>query len=266
MNRSAIAGLIAERLDAEAAAIRAQYAAGRYFIVDDLLPAQLARDIHASFPDPSTMMLRKSIRELKYVTSQMDRCAKLLDEIVFAFQDPRVVAAVARATALEALEPDANLYAGGVSLMAPGHYLNPHIDNSHDMDRARYRVLNLLYYVSPEWQPGDGGHLELWPQGVRGEPLTLHSRFNRLVVIATNRTSWHSVSAVRADRNRTCVSNYYFSPVSPEGEDYFHVTSFRGRPEQPVRDLLLRADAALRALVRRLRPAGVVPTRHYYKR
>ena len=266
MDRTAIAGLIASRLDAEGSATRAQYAAGNYFIVDDLLPAELAREIHASFPDPSAMMLRKSMRELKYVTSQMDGCAKLLDEIVFAFQDPRVVAAVARATGLEALEPDPKLYAGGVSLMGRGHYLNPHIDNSHDMDRARYRVLNLLYYVSPEWKVEDGGNLELWPRGARGEPLTLHSRFNRLVVIATNRTSWHSVSAVRADRNRTCVSNYYFSPVSPEGEDYFHVTSFRGRPGQPVRDLLLRADAALRAVVRKLRPSGVVRTSHYYKR
>lgn len=266
MDRTEIGGLIASRLDAQATSIRAQYGAGNYFIVDDLLPGPLARDIHASFPDPSTMMLRKSIRELKYVTSQMDRCAKLLDEIVFAFQDPRVVAAVARATALDALEPDAKLYAGGVSLMAPGHYLNPHIDNSHDMDRARYRVLNLLYYASPDWKVEDGGNLELWPLGARGEPLTLHSKFNRLVVIATNRTSWHSVSAVRAARNRTCVSNYYFSPVSPEGEDYFHVTSFRGRPEQPVRDLVLRADAALRALARKLKPGGLVRTRHYYKR
>ena len=151
MDRTAIAGLIASRLDAEDAALRAQYAAAGYFIVDDLLPEPLARDIHARFPDPSAMMLRKSLRELKYVTAQMDRCASLLQEIVFAFQDPRVVAAVARATALEALEPDPKLYAGGVSLMGQGHYLNPHIDNSHDMDRARYRVLNLLYYVSPDW-------------------------------------------------------------------------------------------------------------------
>jgi Rps23 Pro-64 3,4-dihydroxylase Tpa1-like proline 4-hydroxylase len=266
LDRTEIAGLIAARLDAQADAIRAQYAAGHYFIADDLLPEGLARDIHASFPDPSAMMLRKSIRERKYVTSQMDRCAKLLDDIVFAFQDPRVVAAVGRATALEALEPDAKLYAGGVSLMAPGHYLHPHIDNSHDMERVRYRVLNLLYYASPDWKLEDGGNLELWPRGLRGEPLTLHSKFNRLVVIATNRSSWHSVCAVRGDRNRTCVSNYYFSPLSPEAEDYFHVTSFRGRPEQPVRDVFLRADSALRALVRKLRPAGVARTRHYYKR
>ena len=266
MNRHEIAGLIVSRLDAQAAAIASQYAAGGHFIVDDLLPEDLARQIHASFPDPAAMMLRKSLRELKYVTSQMDRCPPLLDDIVFAFQDPRVVAAIARATGLAALEPDEKLYAGGVSLMAPGHYLHPHIDNSHDMDRARYRVLNLLYYVSPDWKAEEGGNLELWPQGVRGEPLTIHSKFNRLVVIATHRTSWHSVSPVRAARNRTCVSNYYFSKVPPEGEDYFHVTSFRGRPGQPVRDLLLRADAALRALARKIRPSGVVRTRHYYKR
>ena len=266
MTRHEIAGLIASRLDGEAAAIAAQYAAGRHFVVDDLLPEGLARQIHASFPVPATMMLRKSLRELKYVTSQMDRCQPLVDDIVFAFQDPRVVAAIARATGLAALEPDEKLYAGGVSLMAPGHYLHPHIDNSHDMDRARYRVLNLLYYASPDWKAEDGGNLELWPQGVRGEPLTIHSRFNRFVVIATHRTSWHSVSPVRAARNRTCVSNYYFSKVSPEGEDYFHVTSFRGRPGQPVRDLVLRADAMLRALARAIRPSGIVRTRHYYKR
>jgi Rps23 Pro-64 3,4-dihydroxylase Tpa1-like proline 4-hydroxylase len=266
MDRAAIAGLITSRLDAEADALRAQHRAGGYFIVDDLLPGALARDIHASFPDSSTMMLRKSLRELKYVTSQMDRCPKLLDDIVFAFQDPRVVAAVARVTGLEALEPDPQLYAGGVSLMGRGHYLNPHIDNSHDMDRARYRVLNLLYYASPDWRIEDGGNLELWPRGTRAEPVTLHSKFNRLVVIATNRSSWHSVSEVRADRNRTCVSNYYFSPVSPEGADYFHVTSFRARPGQPVRDILLRADAMLRGLLRKLRPGGVVRTRHYYRR
>jgi hypothetical protein len=75
-------------------------------------------------------------------------------------------------------------------------------------------------------------------------------------VIATNQTSWHSVSKVTANRNRTCVSNYYFSKVSPGKEDYFHVTSFRGRPGEPVRDLMLRADAALRSFIRKVVPSG----------
>ena len=92
--------------------------------------------------------------------------------------------------------------------MGPGHYLHPHIDNSHDMERQRYRILNLLYYTTPDWTLENGGNLELWPNGTKAQPHTIHSKFNRLVVIATNRTSWHSVSEVRADRNRTCVFAY----------------------------------------------------------
>jgi Rps23 Pro-64 3,4-dihydroxylase Tpa1-like proline 4-hydroxylase len=266
MTRAEIAARIAERLRASESEAAAQFAARHYFVVDDLLPEDLARNVHGSFPDPAKMMLRKSIRELKYVTSQMDKCAPLLEDVIYAFQDPRVVESIARITALQQLAPDEKLYAGGLSLMAPGHYLHPHIDNSHDMERQRYRVLNLLYYTSPDWAVENGGNLELWPDGTRAAPHTIESRFNRLLVIATNRSSWHSVSKVRANRNRTCVSNYYFSEVSPEGEDYFHVTSFRGRPEDPWRDLLLRADAALRSLIRKVAPTGLRQTRHYFKK
>jgi hypothetical protein len=134
------------------------------------------------------------------------------------------------------------------------------------MQRQRYRILNLLYYASPDWKLEDGGNLELWPQGTKAAPHTIHSKFNRLLVIATNRRSWHSVSKVLANRNRTCVSNYYFSKNSPESQEFFHVTSFRGRPEQPVRDLLLRGDAALRSLVRKVLRGGLRQTKHYYKK
>jgi Rps23 Pro-64 3,4-dihydroxylase Tpa1-like proline 4-hydroxylase len=264
--RAEIASIIASRLNTSTDELGRQYAAHSYFTLDDLLPEALAQAIFASFPDPSKMMLRKSLREVKYVTSQMNQCAALVEDVVYAFQDPRVVEAIGRITGLRALEPDAQLYAGGISLMGRGHYLHPHLDNSHDMGRERYRVLNLLYYTSPDWKLEDGGNLELWPEGTKAKPHTIHSKFNRLLVIATNRTSWHSVSEVVAPRNRTCVSNYYFSKVSPEKDDYFHVTSFHGRPGQPVRDFLLRADAAARSLVRKFAPQGVKQTRHYYKK
>jgi hypothetical protein len=62
------------------------------------------------------------------------------------------------------------------------------------------------------------------------------------------------------------VSNYYFSD-HPAGEAaYFHPTSFRGRPEQPVRDVLLRADATARGLVRKVFPKGVVANKHVYNK
>lgn len=266
MKRSGLAGLIVKRLEQERASASATYAKGGYFTVDDLLPLDLAEVIYGSFPGTSQMMLRKSIREMKYVTSQMDRCQPIIEEAVYAFQDPRIVQAVAQITGLPAVEPDEKLYAGGISLMSQGHYLHPHLDNSHDMERKRYRILNLLYYTSPDWPENGGGNLELWPDGAKGEALTIHSKFNRLLVIATNRSSWHSVSKITSPGRRTCVSNYYFSPVSPEGRDYFQVTTFRGRPEQPLTDVVLRADGLLRQLVRKVAGSGLLRTKHYYRR
>jgi hypothetical protein len=119
-----------------------------------------------------------------------------------------------------------------------------------------YRTLNLLYYVTPDWELANGGNLELWDRDVRGN-VTIESRFNRLVLMETTPCSWHSVSRISVDRFRCCVSNYYFSLRSPTGADYFHVTSFSARPEQKVRRLIGWADAKVRQGLRRLVPAGL---------
>ena len=256
------------RLAPIAQTLRDQWAAsrGRYFLVDDLLDESLATDIYRRFPSSDRMMVRNTLREHKYVAAQMDQFDPLLEEIVFGFQEPGVRAVMESITGIRDQLPDSRLYAGGISMMAKGHFLNPHLDNSHDVSREAYRVVNLLYYVSPGWRLEDGGNLELWPQGLDGTPLTLHSKFNRLVVMATDATSWHSVNPIKVDKQRCCVSNYFFSRTAPLGTDYFHVTSFRGRPEQPVRDLVLRADAALREGVRKVFPRGIAKTKHIYKK
>lgn len=268
--REDIASAIVERLDeSTCAAARKEFAAYRgaqAFCVNDLLPQELALAIRNAFPDASNMQERKTIREHKLVTSQMDRHQRLGEEALFAFHDARVVKLVSDITGLVGLEADPLLYAGGLSMMTQGHFLNPHLDNSHNHDRSRYRVLNLLYYVSPDWSEQSGGHLELWPDGTRRPPLTLHSTFNRLVVMTTGPESWHSVCAVRSSEARCCVSNYYFSSVPLGGKDYFRVTSFRGRPEEPLKDAYLRLDSAVRGCVRTVFPKGFTKTKHIYRK
>jgi len=269
-SRKDIADAILSRLDSSTVEeLRNQFASNpviQWFAVDDLLPVDMAHTIRRSFPQPGDMRERKTLREHKHVAAQMDRHDAQGEEALFAFQEPQVLAVVAQITGLRSLTPDPALYAGGLSLMTRGHFLNPHLDNSHNNDRTLYRALNLLYYASPDWTEDSGGHLELWPAGVRGTPITVHSAFNRLVVMTTGPQSWHSVCAVRSDQARCCVSNYYFSPDPIGGKDYFRVTSFRGRPEQPLRDLMLRVDGTLRQAVRKIRPKGLVQTTHIYRR
>jgi len=268
-DRFTLAALIAERLTCAAAESRAQWHDGsivRSAVIDDLLPAELAGRIGAAFPELDRMMFKSSIRERKHVAAQMDQHDPILEEAVFAFQDPRVLSAVAGITALEEMEPDSSLYAGGISAMGQGAYLRPHLDNSHDAARKRYRVLNLLYYVSPGWEEADGGCLQLWDEGPTGPSRTIASHFNRLVLMATDRHSWHSVNEVRAPRIRRCVSNYYFSQQPPEAQPYFHATSFRSEHGKGLADLAMRFDNRLRTTVLKLTGEKLYRNPHHYRR
>ncbi len=272
LDRRAIADLILDRLVYDKEECQRAYTASKdrigHFYVDNLLPEELAMSIYELFPTQEEMVLKKSIRENKRVAAQMDQYHPLLEECIYAFQDPRVVDLVNQICGLDHSYPDENLYAGGLSSMADGQFLNPHLDNSHDKDRDRWRVLNLLYYVTPDWQLENGGHLELWPEGIKGEAITIESRFNRLAVMATHQASWHSVSPVSRDdgRARNCVSNYYFSDVPLREDDSFHVTSFRGRPEQKLRDKILQFDAFVRMGLRKVFRKGVRENPHVYKK
>lgn len=271
MNRYQLADYIHEKLARKEDELRTFYqSSGKvsYFFVDDLLPENVVAEIHDAFPEGKSMMLKKSLREYKYVAAQMNKYNAILEEIVYAFQQTKVVGLIESIVGVKNLLPDDNLYAGGVSSMGEGHYLNPHLDNSHDKDRVNWRAFNLLYYVTPDWKLENGGNLELWPGGPKAENerVTIESKYNRLVVMITHGESWHSVSPIKVKRERRCVSNYYFSASPMKASDSFHVTSFRGRPEQKLRDLVLRFDIAARSALRKVFKSGIKENPHVYKK
>ncbi|MDQ6786878.1 MAG: 2OG-Fe(II) oxygenase [Acidobacteriota bacterium] len=255
-----IVKIIVERLEKDAGVLRADFLADKnvtthFTAIDNLLPEDLARRIYAAFPPVEEMRLLDSFREKKFTSKSLDKFDSLISDITFAFQDKKVIEAVSRITNIEDPIGDPHLYAGGISSMMKGHFLNPHLDNSHDGEQENYRVLNLLYYCTPDWKAENGGNLELWNLNVT-ESVEIPSLFNRLVLMATNDKSWHSVNEVKTDGKRCCVSNYYFSPHSPNGYETTHVTYFQARPEQTFRRIITKADSNLRTLLRRVKKGG----------
>lgn len=270
MKRIELANIIYQKLLKEQELLKKQFLQSKdkigYFYIDNLLPEELALSIQKIFPKPDEMVLKKSIRENKFVAAQMNKHNPLLEELIFAFQDKRIVDLIAEICQIEEAIPDDKLYAGGISMMGHKQFLNPHLDNSHDKDRELWRILNLLYYVTPDWNQEYGGNLELWPDGLENPQITIHSKFNRLAVMATHNKSLHSVSPVIFEGFRCCVSNYYFSKKPLESSDTFHVTSFRGRPEDKITDLVLQTDTWLRMNLRKIFKKGVKENPHYYKK
>ena len=270
MEKQAISDIIYNHIFAHKQALVEQFAKSEktigYFYIDNVLPEELALECARVFPKPEEMRLLKSIKEYKHVSAQMNKHHQLLEAVIYAFQNEKIVTLIGEICNISTLYPDDSLYAGGLSLMAKDNFLNPHLDNSHDAERERWRVLNLLYYVTPNWKQQNGGHLELWPNGPKKEPLEIVSKFNRLIVMATHSSSWHSVNKVTIDGNRCCISNYYFSDNALLETDKFHITKFRGRPNQKITNLLLDCDSSLRMLVRKIFKKGVRKNPHVYKK
>ena len=262
ISREALVGLILKRLEPLVGVLSQDFEGSinevgiRYCVIDDLLPNEVALRISGAFPNPESMRLMSSFREKKYTSKSFDMYDPLAGDMTFAFQDPKVIEVVERITKIKNQIPDPSLYAGGLSSMVKGHFLGPHIDNSHDGSRKFYRTLNLLYYVAPGWNLECGGNLELWDHTVT-KNATIVSRFNRLAIMETTPISWHSVSELKTDEIRKCVSNYYFSAFSPTGIDYSNVTSFSARPEQPFRRIIARLDNNFRQAIRKIVPDGL---------
>ena len=268
--RSEIASEIAVKLENNKEKLRQNFnehkTGVRYFYIDNLLPIDWCNQINNAFPKTSEMSLKKSLREDKYIGVQMDKYKALIADVIYAFQEKRVVEVIKEICDIEECSADASLYAGGISSMVKKQFLKPHLDNSHDQNRNKWRVLNLLYYTTPEWKKEYGGNLEVWTKGLKGNPTTIVSTFNRLVVMGTDKASWHSVSPIGVDKRRNCVSNYYFSNTPLNKEDTFHVTLFRAWPKQKLENVILRFDGFARMLIRKVFPKGVVKNPHVYNK
>jgi Rps23 Pro-64 3,4-dihydroxylase Tpa1-like proline 4-hydroxylase len=167
MQRQELVRKILNRLDEEEAKIIKSWSHPvgtntRHFYVDNLLPAEVAEAAYAAFPkDGSGFYSKETFREKKRTSRHLSEYAPLLSDITYAMQDAAIVGRISRLIGFDHIEPDPSLYAGGLSMMFKDDFLNPHIDNSHDAKRDRYRRLNLLYYVSPDWRLENGGNFEL---------------------------------------------------------------------------------------------------------
>jgi len=205
----------------------------RHFYIDDLLPDDWATACFAALPEPEKMLHRHTVKEHKHVGVDIDSYNPLMSDILFAFQDDAVIKVVSEITGTAGLLADPSLYGSGISMMLQGDFLLPHLDNSHDGDGNLYRLLNALYYITPDWPEDNGGNLELWDKTMK-QRKEIHARFNRLVMMETNTHSVHSVNKIVNPGMRACISNYYFSTKPVEDHAYIHKTTFFARPEDGI--------------------------------
>jgi Rps23 Pro-64 3,4-dihydroxylase Tpa1-like proline 4-hydroxylase len=259
-------GLIT-RLSAEASRLKSEFGVEtpqriRYCVVDDVLPPSVMEAAYSQLPKLGEMVRRADMRERKYVSANIGKLDAHISDIVRAFSHQKVADAVAQIIGVESLEADPTLYNGGITVMLPGDFMCPHLDNSHDQARKRRRAVVLLYYFSPSWQPDYEGTLELWQPGEKTPMSRVPFKSNRLVILETTERSWHAITPILGPQPRVSVTTYYYEPPNPEAR--VRLTRFTSWPDAPLRGKLFDAQFCLRSIAARVIGRSI-GNRHVYR-
>mgnify|MGYP001258705252 FL=1 len=115
------------------------------------MPNEFVFDAFNNFPkEISEWLYMNTFRGRKYTYKELDKLGSdIVANLTDSFHDQGVIKSISEITNINDLVHDPSLYAGGISRMDYGHFLNPHVDNSHDGNRKKYRRLNLLFYATP---------------------------------------------------------------------------------------------------------------------
>jgi len=227
-----------------------------HLVIDHFLEPEIAQTAFHFFPKMEDMDKLKDFRQVKAQDPAISKFHPLFQELIFEhLQSQRLLNIIAKISGIPNLIADEKLYASGLAQGKNGSFLNVHIDNSSHPVQPWYRRLNLLVYLNPHWNEEKGGNLELWSEDM-SESVSISPTFNRMVLFATNPHSWHGYSRVNTPDgdSRKSINIYYFTEESPNGSDYYHVTSFRGRNKELINKALYPVDNVLRTFARQLRP------------
>ncbi|MCI0663420.1 MAG: 2OG-Fe(II) oxygenase [Acidobacteria bacterium] len=226
-----------------------------HLVVDNFLDASVAAEAHKSFPRIEDMDTLNDHRQRKAQDPAIDKFHPLFSEIIFEhLHSHRLLTWLERVTGINNLKADARLYASGLAQGANGSFLNVHLDNSSHPAKPWFRRVNLIIYLNAHWNEEKGGQLEFWAEDMKSSTSILPV-LNRMALFATDKRSWHGYRPVNTPDGdtRKSINIYYFTEESPDGTDYYHVTTFRARNNETANKVIYPIDNLVRTVARKLR-------------
>ena len=228
-----------------------------HVVIDSFLPAEVAKRCATAFPVPGSeqWIHYAHLNSAKWGMTDLESMPDALKSVTIALNSPQFTTALSVLSKVPDLESDPGLSGGGLHVTRQGGFLNVHTDFvSHPSNRTWRRQLNLLLYLTEDWDETWGGHLELWDEEMRSAIQRVEPKFNRCVIFRTSTTSYHGVPeplSIPGSAQRNSLALYYFSNeqrvVKPRA------TNYRPRPSDGRRSVLLKADNFALAMYSRLR-------------
>lgn len=139
---------------------------------------------------------------------------------------PSFIDYVSSKTKINNLFPDIGLHGAGWHIHERGGKLNIHLDYSIHPKLNLQRKLNIIIYLTEDWNVEWGGNLEFWSHDKdKNKPLKkikiVNNVFNRAVIFDTTQNSWHGFASPLTcpeKIHRKSIAMYYLCEPSSNVE------------------------------------------------
>ncbi len=192
--------------------------------IDQFLVPELAESLHVQFPVycPDHWFEYRNPLELKFAHNDIQKMPQTFQNLFDALASPTIINIFRKITGIPDLEADEYLHGSGLHLHPRNGRLMLHLDYEKHPLSGKQRRLNLILYLSKDWDPAWKGATELWDESVTRCEVSSEVVFNRAIVFQTNEMSWHGVpEIIRCPRGtyRKTLAFYYMSPLTSAPND-----------------------------------------------
>jgi hypothetical protein len=199
-----------------------------YHIIDNFLDIKTARKIEKEFPDYHSNVWYEynNPLEIKRTCNNWYYFGQETYTLLSFLNSPEFIEQLKKITGIQTLYPDIGLYGGGMHMTGRGGKLNIHLDYSIHPKLKLQRKLNLILYLTENWEYNWEGNLEFWSHNNQtNRPdqkiVTVNNIFNRAVLFDTTQNSWHGFPEpliCPENTYRKSLAVYYLTDP-PEGTD-----------------------------------------------
>lgn len=169
-----------------------------YWVFDDFLDIDLAKKLSSDFidyNDPNWFCYNNPLENKKTLNNWYFFPPSTYQFMSYLNSQP-FISFISEVTGTGQLYPDIGLHGAGWHIHGRGGKLNVHFDYSIHPKLHLQRKLNIIIYLTEDWNPEWGGNLEFWSH----DPITKRPKdkaevidniFNRAVIFDTTQNSWH---------------------------------------------------------------------------
>jgi hypothetical protein len=172
-----------------------------HIVIPNFLPEDVAGVLAAEFPKPGQIPWQvvgpgdarhtNDPNIEKITTDDESVFPPLIRHVMHEFNSGTFIAFLERLTGYKMLTPDPTFAGCGLHSTGRGGRLMVHADKSRHPNPKLQQILNMIYYVTPDWQDDWGGQLELWDRDMSKCSKRVAPTFNSALIFFTGSKSFH---------------------------------------------------------------------------